>query len=103
MFEEINFYSMEIGKEYFISGIELDIIYYRGIFDGYSYNCAKFHSIQVVYPSYIDYGERAFHYYPKRYYYKFVSKKKEIQQSMESRALNKILIQIIGDDHFVWN
>ena len=35
MFEEINFYSMEIGKEYFISGIELDIIYYKGIFEGY--------------------------------------------------------------------
>lgn len=102
MFEEINFYSMEIGKEYFISGIELDIIYYRGIFDGYSYNCATFHSIQVIYPSYVDYGERAFHYYTKRYYYKFVSNKKKIQQAMESRALNKLLQHIVGDDNFIW-
>ena len=29
MFEEINFYKMEIGKEYFITGIEIDIIYYN--------------------------------------------------------------------------
>jgi len=103
MFEEINFYSMEIGKEYFVSGVEIDIIYYRGIFEGYAFNCAKFNSIQVIYPSYVDYGERAFHFYPKRYYYKFVSKKKEIQQAMEARAMKKILSRIIGDEHFVWN
>jgi hypothetical protein len=102
MFEEIHFYSMEIGKEYFISGIEIDIIYYRGIFDGYSFNCAKFHSIQVIYPSFMEYGERAFHYYPKRYYYKFVSKKKEIQQAMETRAMKKILAKITGDECFIW-
>jgi hypothetical protein len=102
MFEEINFYTMEIGKEYFITGIEIDIIYYRGIFEEYAFNCAKFHSVRLVYPYYIDYPDRVFHLYPKRYYYKFVSKKKEIQQNMETRAINKVLQKIIGDDFFYW-
>jgi hypothetical protein len=102
MFEEINFHTMEIGKEYFISGIEIDIIYYRGIFEGYAFNSAKFHSVQLVYPYYIDYADRAFHLYPKRYYYKFFSKKKEIQQNMETRAINKVLQKIIGDNFFYW-
>ena len=102
MFEEINFYDLQICDEYFITGSEIDIIYYRGIFEGHAFNCAKFHSIQLVYPYYLDYGERAFHLYPKRYYYKFVSKKKEIQQYMETRAINSILQRVIGDEYFQW-
>jgi len=35
-------------------------------------------------------------------YYELVSKKKEIQESMESRALNLILQNIIGDKMFQW-
>ena len=96
MFEEINFYDLQIGNEYFITG-EDNIIYYRGIFEGHAFTCAEFHSIQLVYPYFIDYVDRAFHLYPKRYYYKFVSKKKEIQQNMETRAINKILQRITGD------
>lgn len=103
MFEEINFYDLKIGNEYFITGEEIDIIYYKGIFEGHAFNCAEFHSIQLVYPYFIDnYCDRAFHLYPKRYYYKFVSKKKEIQQNMETRAINKVLQRIIGDDCFKW-
>ena len=103
MFEEINFYNLIIGKEYFISGNEIDIIYYKGYFEGYLYNCAKFYSIVAVYPSvyyYTDY--KVFHNYPKRYYYQFISKKKEIQNAMEIRALNMILKNIIGDEYFLW-
>jgi hypothetical protein len=102
MFEEINFFDLVYGQEYFISGAELDIIYYKGIFEGYSYNCARFNSIEVVYPTKYFYGERAFHYYPRRYYYYFVSIKNKIQQAMESRAINKILKKITGDQHFKW-
>ncbi len=102
MFEEINFYDLQIGNEYFITGEEIDIIYYKGIFEGHAFTCAEFHSIQLVYPYFIDYGDRAFHLYPKRYYYKFVSKKKEIQQNMESRSINTILQRLIGDEHFQW-
>jgi hypothetical protein len=103
MFEEINFYDLQIGKEYFITGEEIDIIYYKGIFEGHAFTCAEFHSIQLVYPYYIDnYGDRAFHLYPKRYYYKFVSMKKQIQQNMETRAINKVLQRLIGDDNFQW-
>ena len=102
MFEEINFYDLQIGNEYFITGEEIDIIYYRGIFEGHAFNCAEFHSIQLVYPYYIDYGERAFHLYPKRYYYKFVSMKKEIQNAMERRAVNKVIRRLIGDECFEW-
>ena len=102
MFKEINFFELVYGGEYFISASELDIIYYKGIFEGHSYNCARFNSIQVVYPNKYFYGERAFHYYPKRYYYLFVSKKDKIQQAMEARALDKILKKIIGDEYFKW-
>jgi hypothetical protein len=35
-------------------------------------------------------------------YYEIVSKKKEIQEAMESRALNLILQNIIGDKMFRW-
>jgi hypothetical protein len=103
MFIEINFFELVYGEEYFISASELDIIYYKGIFEGHCYNCSRFNSIQVVYPSKYFYGERAFHYHPKRYYYRFISTKDKIQQAMESRALKKILKKIIGDDHFEWN
>jgi hypothetical protein len=102
MFEEINCFELVYGKEYFISGAELDIIYYKGIFEGYSNNCTKFHSIEVIYPTKFFYGERAFHYYPRRYYYYFVSTKNKIQNAMETRALNKILKKIIGDEYFEW-
>jgi hypothetical protein len=40
--------------------------------------------------------------YPDCHYYELVSKKKEIQEAMESRALNIILKNIIGDNTFVW-
>ena len=102
MFKEINFFTLIYGEEYFISGAELDIIYYRGIFEGYAYNCAKFHSIRVVYPVKYFYGERAFHYNHKRYYYEFVSVKPQIQEAMEARAINKILQKITGDENFNW-
>lgn len=102
MFEEINFFELVYGEEYFISASELDIIYYKGIFEGHSYNCARFNSIEVVSPTKYFYGERAFHYYPRRYYYYFVSTKNKIQDAMEARALDKILKKIIGDDNFQW-
>ena len=103
MFEPISFHNLIIGKEYFITGAELDIIYYKGIFEGYEYNSTKFYSLDLIYPFFHNYCDyRAFHYYPIRYYYQFVSKKKEIQQAMETRALNKIVQKIIGDEHFEW-
>ena len=103
MFEEVNFHSLIIGNKYYITGIDLDIIYYRGIFEGCIFNSAKFHSIELVYPLFHFYDDyKVFHSYPKRYYYKFVSKKHEIQQNMETRAINKILCRIIGDEHFKW-
>jgi hypothetical protein len=103
MFKEINFFDLVYGQEYFISGAELDIIYYKGIFEGYSYNYARFNSIEVIYPTKFFYGERAFHYYPKRYYYYFVSIKNKIQQAMETRALDILLKKITGDECFEWN
>ena len=103
MLEPISFHNLKIGNQYFISGAEIDIIYYRGIFDGYAYNSTKFYSLDLIYPFYHNYCEyRSFHYYPIRYYYQYVSKKKEIQQAMETRALNAIIRQIIGDECFEW-
>lgn len=37
---------------------------------------------------------------PKCIYYEIISKKKEIQDAMELRALNKIIQHIIGDKYF---
>jgi hypothetical protein len=37
-----------------------------------------------------------------RKYYKLVSSKEKIQQSMETRAVNMVLQQIIGDDTFTY-
>ena len=103
MFEPVSFYNLKIGNQYFITGAEIDIIYYKGIFEGYAYNSTKFYSLDLIYPFCHNYCEyRSFHYYPIRYYYQFISKKKEIQQAMETRALNKILKQIIGDEYFEW-
>ena len=39
---------------------------------------------------------------PNCHYYEIVSKKKEIQEAMESRSLNLILQNIIGDKMFRW-
>ena len=39
---------------------------------------------------------------PNCHYYEIVSKKKYIQEAMESRALNLILQNIIGDKMFRW-
>ena len=102
MFEEIEFNDLKIGKEYFITGSEIDVIYYKGIFEGHSYNSAKFHSLKLLFPFYMNFGDRAFHVCLKRYYYQFVSKKKEIQQNMETRAINKLLQTVTGDECFEW-
>ena len=42
------------------------------------------------------------YYYKSRYYYKMVPQKEKIQEAMESRALNAVLNNIIGDDSFVY-
>jgi len=35
-------------------------------------------------------------------FYKFVSQKANIQTNMEMRAVNILLRQILGDEHFTW-
>lgn len=39
---------------------------------------------------------------PYSIYYEIKSKKQEIQNAMESRALNLILQNIIGDKYYIW-
>ena len=43
-----------------------------------------------------------FHELPYSIYYEIKSKKQEIQNAMESRALNLILQNIIGDKYYIW-
>lgn len=70
----------------------IDIVIYREDYDNYTF-CLSFSLYKQI----------------KRYksdsiecYYELVSKKKEIQETMESRALQIILQNIIGDKMFVW-
>ena len=102
MFEEINFYDLKYGIKYLITGIDTDEIYYVGIFERYENNRAKFHLLRLMNPYLYHATYRAFTYDPNRYFYQFLSKKRQIQEAMEKRALNKIIQKITGDDTFVW-
>ena len=70
----------------------IDIVIYREDYDNYTF-CLTFSLYkQIQYKS--DLTECN--------YYELVSKKKEIQERMESRALQIILQNIIGDKTFLW-
>jgi len=71
----------------------VDIVIYREDYDNYSF-CLSFSLCKQI--------QKYKSYDPICNYYEIVSKKKEIQEAMESRALKIILQNIIGDKMFQW-
>lgn len=101
---QVNFYHLQPNKKYIITELN-GIFHYVGIFDHYeraSIDKVIFKKVTCINPVERSCGYITFSYQIGRRFYTIVSKKKEIQQAMELRALSKILKQIIGDESFVW-
>lgn len=103
-FCQVNFYQLQPNKKYIITEI-YGIFHYVGIFDHYqrgSIDIAVFKKVTAINPVERDCGYVTFSYQIGRRFYTIISKKKEIQEAMEKRALCKILKKITGDETFVW-
>lgn len=101
---QVNFYHLERNKKYMITELN-GIFHYVGIFDHYqkgSIDKVIFKKVTCINPVERSCGYVIFSYQIGRRFYTIVSKKKEIQEAMELRALSKILKQITRDDSFVW-
>jgi hypothetical protein len=101
MFEEISGQDLVVGKKYKIKKVPFADVYYTGIF------VRRVNTIQV-------FDKVTFHskhktkiitflnnVYMCKYYYAYISKKEQIQQDMEKRALDKILKRLINEE-FSW-
>ena len=71
----------------------VDIVIYREDYDNYTF-CLSFSLYKQIQKYKSELTECN--------YYELISKKKEIQEAMESRALQIILQNIIGDKMFRW-
>ena len=102
--EQVNFYHLKPNHKYMITDLN-GVFYYIGTFNLYrnSGNVAIFKNVICTSPIERSCGYMSYSYSASRKFYTLISKKKEIQQAMETRALNKILKQIIGDPLFEWN
>ena len=95
-------------KCHLFKGHEFNGSLYEGFFIKHNYNTiydsAIFENIYSFKRSYT--GDKIedidFIYDVGLLFYTIVSKKKQIQDSMEQRALNKIIQKITGDDSFEW-
>ena len=104
--EQIHFYHLKKGKKYIISYVNGSL--YEGIFIKHNYNTiydsAIFENVYSFKRSYT--GDKIedidFIYDIGLLFYTIVSKKKQIQDAMEERALNKIIQKITGDETFKW-
>ena len=103
-FDQTNFYQLKQNKKYIITDLN-GAFYYTGIFTHY-HTCGKdianFKNVICNAPIQRHCGYITFSYDIGRKYYTVRSKKKEIQNAMEARALSKILTSIIGDESFIW-
>jgi hypothetical protein len=105
MFSRVEFYDLKVGEKYKIYRNPYEIRnYYTGIVREHKNSCViidrfRFNSYRKKTKGFVfrnnmklsgDYD-----------YYAYVSKKDMIQQSMEQRALDKILKRLINDD-FSW-
>jgi hypothetical protein len=103
MFQEICYVDLQPGVKYKIMNFPNKYEkYYTGIF----LHHVECHSIHVS-----QYFENVYEH-PRhchtsnftctnKYYYEFISQKKQIQQAMEHRALNKILKRLVNEE-FTW-
>jgi len=101
-FKQVNFYQLKQNTKYIITDLN-GAFYYTGWFSDHSKNgkdLAYFSNVTCNVPIKRYCGYVTFSYDIGRKYYTLVSKKNEIQNAMETRAMNKILKQITGDESF---
>jgi hypothetical protein len=102
--EQVNFYQLKPNHKYIITDLH-GAFYYIGTFNLHRYSgndIAIFKNVICTSPIERPCGYMSYSYSISRKFYTLISKKKEIQQAMETRALNKILQKIIGDELFEW-
>ena len=102
--EQVNFYQLKPKNKYVVTDL-YGVFHYIGTFDHYrnsTNDMVIFKNVICINPIERPCGYVNFSYSIARKFYTLVSKKKEIQQTMETRALNKIIQTIIGDDLFEW-
>ena len=103
-YSQVNFYHLQRNKRYIVTELH-GIFHYVGTFDHYekgSIDKVIFKNVTCINPVERQCGYITFSYQIGRRFYTIVSKKKEIQEAMESRSLNLILQNIIGDKMFQW-
>lgn len=103
-YSQVNFYHLQRNKRYIVTELH-GIFHYVGTFDQYekgSIDKVIFKNVNCINPVERPCGYITFSYQIGRRFYTIISKKKEIQEAMESRALSKILKQITCDETFVW-
>ena len=103
-FCEVNFYHLEENKKYIITDL-VGIFHYVGWFNNYrnmGNDIAVFKNVVCTSPYERPCGYVTFSYSIERKFYTLISKKKQIQDAMEARALNKVLKKITDEELFTW-
>ncbi len=102
--EQVNFYQLKRNHKYVVSDL-YGAFHYIGTFDHYrqsSNDMAIFKNVICRHPIERPCGYVNFSYNVERKFYTLISKKKEIQNAMEARALSKILKIATQDEFFEW-
>jgi len=103
-FCQVNFYNLQVNKKYIITDLD-GIFHYVGWFNNYrimGIDIAVFKNVICTNPYSHPCGYVTFSYSVERTFYTLISKKTQIQDSMEARALKKVLNKITGDELFIW-
>lgn len=107
MFQRVNVTDLIVGEKYMItSNLPISEWYYTGKLHSQSMETQLFGKV-VFHPNGTTRMDTPAHMIPEyrifqcQVYYQFVSKKEQIQQAMEKRALDKILKRLVNDD-FTW-
>ena len=102
--EQINFYQLKQNHKYMITDLH-GAFHYIGTFDHYRHSANDmviFKNVICTTPIERPCGYVNFSYNISRKFYTLISKKKEIQNAMETRALSKILKIASQDELFEW-
>ena len=109
-FKEVNYNDLRLGTKYVIIHQCMNKVYV-GIFNGYcnNYSIREISFWRKTYLSYLTQnkkyllGDVSFNKYTyKKKYMILESQREEIQNNMETRAINIILRMILGDNNFCY-
>ncbi len=98
-FEKVDKQELVVGTKYLFKSHPSSTTYYSGIFKEHHDTTQLFDSV-IFHTCYIS-SQPVTRGFNKQLYYRFVSKKEQIQQDMEQRALTQILKRLVNDD-FTW-